>query len=75
MMSHFPLNQVSICLMAAFQPTPSRDEIRSSSRTSASLKDAIARMDHEASTLKETVVSGRRPFRDTLLEIVEHLTT
>lgn len=66
-------NNIAICLMAAFQPQPSQTEIRSVARTSSSLKSAIARMDTEASELREVATSTRRPFRETLHDIVERL--
>ena len=66
-------NQVAVCLIAAFQPTPTQAEMRSVAKASHTLKQAIARMGNEASELKEVVASTRRPFRDTLTELVEQL--
>ncbi len=65
-------HNVAVCLMAAFQPEATKAEMRSNAKTSSSLRAAIARMDNEASDLKE-VATMRRPFQTTLRDIVESI--
>lgn len=65
-------HNVAVCLMAAFQPEATKAEIRSNAKNSTSLKAAIARMDSEASELKE-VATTHRPFSQTLADIVESI--